>query len=184
MPQLARAKGGWSTSSVRRRSSGPASGEVRDAGESGRARAAGAGASARVCARRAELIVSDTRISLRIEEIRYEVDDDEHERHEENAALDRRQIALLDRGEHVTPEPGPAEDRFRENAAGEIVARIEAEHGDHGDQGVPEPVPQDHDALGEAFGPGGPYEVARQHLEHRRASHAGEKRDGPHAERQ
>src|SRR5207244_12497051 len=112
MPQLARSKGGWSTSSVRRRSSGPASGEVRDAGESGRAGAAGAGAgaSARVCARRAELIVSDTRISLRIEEIRYEVDDDEHERHEENAALDRRQIALLDRGEHVTPEPGPAED--------------------------------------------------------------------------
>src|ERR1051325_8689305 len=138
MPQLARSKGGWSTSSARRRSSGPAGGEVRDAGESGRAGAAGA--TARVWALRAELIVSDARISLCIEDIRYEVDDDEHERHEENAALDRREIALLDRGEHVTPEPGPTKDRFRENAAGEIVARIEAEHGDHGDEGVPEPV--------------------------------------------
>src|SRR5438034_11621865 len=135
MPQLARSKGGWSTSVARRRSSDPESGVVRGFGE-GRGVAgagAGAGAAAGVCALNAELIVSDTRISLRIEEIRHEVDDDEHDRHEQDAALDGREIALLDRGEHVPPESGPAEDRFRENAAGEIVARVEAEHRDHGD---------------------------------------------------
>src|SRR5207249_2806426 len=73
------------------------------------------------CAAKVELIVSDARISFRIEQIGDEVYDDEDDRHEEDAPLDRGEVSLVDRGEHVTSQPRPAEDRLGEDAAGEIV---------------------------------------------------------------
>src|SRR5690242_21846879 len=111
MPQLARSNGGVSTSWAIRRSSDPRSGAVRG-------RAPGGG----VWAASAELSVSDARISLRIDQVREEVHEQEHQGHEQDAPLDRGEVALFDRGEDVAAQPRPPEDRFREDAAGQVAA--------------------------------------------------------------
>src|SRR5439155_16220907 len=102
MPQLARSNGGWSSSVVRRWAREPRSGRVRGVGAAG------------VCAPSAELMVSDARISFRIEQVRQQVDQHEYDRHEEDTALDRREVAPLDRREHVAAYPRPGEDRLRQ----------------------------------------------------------------------
>src|SRR5437773_10223790 len=66
-----------------------------------------------------ELIVSDARISFRINQVRHEVDEQEHQGHEENAPLDRGEIPFLDRAQHVAAETRPSEDRLGEDAAGD-----------------------------------------------------------------
>src|SRR6266566_4204758 len=62
----------------------------------------------RLCAGReaAALIVSDARISFRIEHVGEKVDQHENHGQEQNAALDRRQIALLNRQQHVSSHAG------------------------------------------------------------------------------
>src|SRR5205809_3909672 len=80
------------------------------------------------------------RSSFRIEQVRHEVHEHEHHRHEQDAPLDGGKVALFDRAQHVAAEPRPAEDRLGENAAGEVVAGVKAEHGDHRDEGVAEAV--------------------------------------------
>src|SRR2546422_5444823 len=86
-----------------------------------------------------ELIVSDARISFRINQVRHEVDEQKHQGHEEDAPLDRGEVPLLDRAQHVAAEARPAEDRLGEDAAGEITPGVESDHGDHRDQRVAEP---------------------------------------------
>src|SRR6266536_6212133 len=118
MPQLARSNGGASISWASRCSRDPRSGTVR-------------GRPVAVWAAAVELIVNDARISLRIDQVRQEVYQQEHQGHEQYAALDRREIALLDRGEHVATQARPSEDGFREDAAGQVAARVESQYRDH-----------------------------------------------------
>src|SRR5258706_15796366 len=106
MPQVARWNGGASISWASRCSSDPLSGVVRG-------RAAG------VWAATEELNVSDARISFRIDQVRHEVHQQKHQGHEEDAPLDRGEIPLFDRAQHVAAEARPPEDGLGENAAGE-----------------------------------------------------------------
>src|SRR6185437_13939313 len=127
MPHVARLNGGASISWASRCSSDPLSGVVRG-------RAAG------VWAATAELIVSDARISFRIDQVRHEVHQQEHQGHEEDAPLNRGEIPLLDRAQHVAAEARPSENRFGEDAAGEVAPGVESYHGNHRDQRVAEAV--------------------------------------------
>src|SRR6267154_4795224 len=131
MPQVARLNGGASISWASRCSSDPLSGAVRG-------RAAG------VWAATAELIVSDARISFRIDQVRHEVHEQEHQGHEQDAPLDRGEIPLFDRAQYVAAEPRPSEDRLGEDAPGEVAPGVEPDHGDDRDQRVTEDVTQAH----------------------------------------
>src|SRR5207247_3602299 len=112
IPQLARSNGGWSSSDVSRCASDPLRGRVRG------------GAGARLCAPSAELMVSDARISFRIEQVRQQVDQHEYDRHKEDTALDRREVPPLDRREHVPPHARPGEDRLGEQAARQVAPHV------------------------------------------------------------
>src|SRR5258706_8123619 len=85
MFQVARSNGGWSSNTARRCCSEPRSGVVRGRGA--------------ICAwsESAPLIVSDARISFRIEHVSEKVDQHKDHGQEQNTALDRGQIALLNR---------------------------------------------------------------------------------------
>src|SRR6266545_7682481 len=93
---VARSNGGWSRSVVSRRSSVPRNGVVRGGG---------AGAGAGVCAETTPLIVSDARISFRIEEIGDEVHEHEDDREKQDASLNCGEVALLDRQQNVAAHP-------------------------------------------------------------------------------
>src|SRR5437870_6005982 len=99
----------------------------------------------RLCAWReaAALIVSDARISFRIEHVGEKVDQHENHGQEQNAALDRGQIALLNRQQHVSSYAGPGKYRLGENTSREIIANVESEHGDNGEQCVPKRMAAD-----------------------------------------
>src|SRR4051812_44023281 len=88
------------------------------------------------CARRetAPLIQSDARISFRIEHVSEKVDQHKDDRQEQNAALNRGQIALLDREQHVAPHAGPRKYRFGQDAARQVIAHIESQHRDDWEQ--------------------------------------------------
>src|SRR5438046_8753586 len=131
MPQGARWKGGASINCASGGWSDPLRGAVRG-------RAAG------VWAATEELIVSDARISFRINQVRHEVDEQEHQGHEENAPLDRGEIPFLDRAQHVAAETRPSEDRLGEDAAGEEAAGDGPDPGEDRDQRVTEAVTQHH----------------------------------------
>src|SRR6266566_397260 len=77
---VARSKGGWSSSAVRRCCSDPRSGVVRGRGEEGVC----------ACSDKTPLIVSDARISFRIEHVGEKVHEHKDHRQKENAALDGR----------------------------------------------------------------------------------------------
>src|SRR5882762_5233812 len=155
MPHVARLNGGTSISWASRCSSDPLSGAVRG-------RAAG------VWAAIEELIVTDARISFRIDQVRHEVHEEEYQGHEQDAPLDGGEIPLLDRAQHVAAEAGPSKDRLGEDAAGEVAPGVESDHGDDRDQRVAEAVPQDHRRLAQPLGASGADEVARQHIQHGR----------------
>src|SRR5439155_10812736 len=99
----------------------------------------------RLCAWReiAALIVSDARISFRIEHVSEKVDQHENHGQEQDAALDRRQIALLNRQQHVSAHTRPGKYRLGENTSREIIANVESEHGDNREQRVPKRMPAD-----------------------------------------
>src|SRR5262245_52896416 len=87
----------------------------------------------RDCASSAEtaaLIVSDARISFRIEHIGDEVHQHEDHGHEQNASLYGGQIPALDCEQHIAPHAGPGKYRFGQDAARQIVADIETQHRD------------------------------------------------------
>src|SRR5216684_2943039 len=109
----------------------------------------------RLCAWRAAaaLIVSDARISFRIEHVGEKVDQQENHGQEQDAALDRRQIALLNRQQHVASHAGPGKYRLGENTSGEIIANVESEHGDNRKQRVPKRMAADDAAFGKTFRP-------------------------------
>src|SRR2546427_8707124 len=125
MPQVARLNGGASISWASRCSSDPRSGTVR-------------GRVAVVWAATEELIVSDARISFRIDQVRHEVHEQKHQGHEQDAPLDRGEVPLLDRAQHVAAEARPSEDRLGADAAGEVAPEVRSDHGAHRDQGVEE----------------------------------------------
>src|SRR6266446_7081380 len=83
----------------------------------------------------AALIVSDARISFRIEHVCEKVDQHKDHGQKEDTPLDRRQIPFLKREQHITAHSGPREYRLRQDAAGQIVAHIESEHRDDRQQG-------------------------------------------------
>src|SRR5439155_23523122 len=97
----------------------------------------------RLCAWReiAALIVSDARISFRIEHVSEKVHQHEDHGKKENATLHSGQIAPLNREYHVSPDPRPGEYRLRQDAAGQIVADLQFEDGADRQQGVAQRVP-------------------------------------------
>src|SRR3954466_8143627 len=95
----------------------------------------------------AALIVSDARISFRIEHISEKVDQHEDHRQKQNAALDGRQIALLNGEQHVPPDTRPRKYRLRENAARQVVADIESQDRDDRQQRVAQRVAADDASL-------------------------------------
>jgi hypothetical protein len=125
---------------------------------------------------------SDARISFRIEQVGDEVDEHEHERQEEHRALDRGQVALGDRREDVPPHARPGEDGLGQQAAGEVVARVERQHRDDRDERGAQRVAPHHRRLAQSLGAGGAHEVAGERLAHRAARHAGEERHRAHAQ--
>src|SRR5947208_12857831 len=93
----------------------------------------------RLCAWReiAALIVSDARISFRIEHVSEKVHQHKDHGKKENTPLDGGEIALLNREQYVSPNAWPGEYRLRQDTAGQIVADIKSEDGDDRQQGVP-----------------------------------------------
>src|SRR5258706_584117 len=75
------------------------------------------------CRETAAQIVSDARISFRIEHVSEKVDQQKDHGQEQNIALDRGQIALLNRGQHVPPHARPVEFLFGQDAAVQIFAK-------------------------------------------------------------
>src|SRR5574340_722896 len=125
-PQRLWSKGGASSSRSTRRASDCA--------------AAGAGAAApamesRVARARGPAVRRRSRfdagINFGIDQVGEEVDQHEHDAQEQNAALDRGQVALLDGGENVAPHPGPREDGLGEDGPGEVAPEVESEYRDH-----------------------------------------------------
>src|SRR6266702_7828821 len=86
MFQVARSNGGWSSRRETRFSTEPR---------------------LWACRETAALIVSDARISFRIEHVGDKVDQHEDHGQKKDAALNRGEIASLNRQQHVPPHPGP-----------------------------------------------------------------------------
>src|SRR5882762_4341783 len=99
------------------------------------------------CRETAALIVSDARISFRIEHVSEKVDQHKDHGQEQNTALDRGQIALLNREQHVPPHARPGEYRFGQDAAGQIIAYVESEHRNDRQKRVAQRVPADDKSL-------------------------------------
>src|SRR6266571_3336971 len=147
MFQVARSNGGWSSRRETRFSTEPR---------------------LWACRETAALIVSDARISFRIEHVGDKVDQHKDHGQEQNAALDGRQVALLNREQHVPAHARPGEYRLGQDAAGQIVAYIESEYRDDRQQRIAQRVPANDAPLAESLG----------------ARHARQKRDRAGAQRQ
>src|SRR5437667_6503695 len=163
MFQVARSNGGWSSRRETRFSTEPR---------------------LWACRETAALIVSDARISFRIEHVGDKVDQHKDHGQEQNAALDGRQVALLNREQHVPAHARPGEYRLGQDAAGQIVAYIESEYRDDRQQRIAQRVPANDAPLAESLGARRPDEIRGQDVEHRSARHARQKRDRAGAQRQ
>src|SRR5204863_2556395 len=100
----------------------------------------------------AALIVSDARISFRIEHIGKKVHEHKDDGQEQDTALNGGQVALLNREQHVTPDARPRKDGLGEDTAGQIIADIESEYGDDREQRVAERVTADDAPLRRTLG--------------------------------
>src|SRR5690606_34070195 len=105
-------------------------------------------------------------------EVDEQVDDREHDGHEQHAALDDGVIARRDRVVHPAADAGPAEHGLGEQGAGQQRAEAEADDRYDRQQGVAQRVYSYDPALLEALGPGGPDIVLAQDVQHRGAGHA------------
>src|SRR5437879_408540 len=113
---------------------------------------------------RAEL-VPDARIEDGIERVHRQVDQDDGGDDDEVDALDDRIVALGDRLEEETPEAGQAEDGLDDHGAAEDLRDLDAEHGQHRDEGVLQAVLEHDGPLAQPLGPRGADVVLTQHLE-------------------
>src|SRR5262249_40328759 len=86
-----------------------------------------------------------SRIEERVERVDGEVHDDHDRDDEEVDALDHGIVALVDGVEEESPHAGQAEDRLEDHGTPENLRDLDAEDGDHGDQGVLQAV-LEHDA--------------------------------------
>src|SRR2546430_17405476 len=100
IPRGAGLTGGASISWASRCSSDPRSGAVR-------------GRAAVVCAATEELIVSDARISFRIDQVRHEVHEQKHQGHEEDAPLNGGENPPFGPAHHGQARPPPTREPHR-----------------------------------------------------------------------
>src|SRR2546426_10781316 len=98
-------------------------------------------------------LVTDAGIEDGIERVHGEIDENDRGDDDEVDALDDRIVALGDRLEEEAPKPGQPEDRLDDDGAAEDLRDLDAEHGEHGDEGVLQAVLEDHGALAEPLGP-------------------------------
>src|SRR5580765_2271279 len=128
-------------------------------------------------------VIADARIEDRVEEVHGEVDDHEGRRDEQYPALHQRIVARLDGAHHHGPEPGPGEDRLRQDGAAQEEAHLHPQHRDDRVDRVLEHVAADDGALGQALGARRADIVLADDLEHARAREPRERGGGRRAER-
>src|SRR5213594_1032710 len=112
-------------------------------------------------------LVANAGIDDGIERVHGQVDEDDGADHDEVDALDHGIVALGDGLEEEAPKPGQPEDRLDDDGAAEDLRDLDAEHGEHGDEGVLQAVLEDHGALAEPLGPRCADVILAQHLEER-----------------
>src|SRR5262245_56619874 len=98
--------------------------------------------------------VADPGIEPGIAHVHEEVDEHDDGGEEEHGPLDDRVVPELHGVEHQAAHAGLEEDELHDHGASEQHGELLPDHGDHGDEGVLEGMPQDHRALAVAFGPG------------------------------
>src|ERR1043166_526632 len=110
-------------------------------------------------------LVTDAGVEDGIERVHSQVDQDDGGDDDEVDALDDRIVALADRLEEEAPESGQAEDGLDDHGPAEDLRDLDAEHGQHGDEGVLQAVLEHDGALAEPLGPRGADVILAQYLE-------------------
>src|SRR6185503_18564887 len=92
----------------------------------------------------ADLGEADTGIQVAIQKIHDDVERDEEDRDDENAALNQRVIPLDDGGEQHAPDTRDREDLLDDDGASEQLPDLNAEQRHHHDEPVLERVAAEH----------------------------------------
>src|SRR3954470_14088973 len=116
--------------------------------------------------------VPHSRVEERVDHVDDQVQQDDEERAEQDGALDRRQIALLDRVEGQAADAGDVEDRLGEDGAAEQDAEVQAEDRDDRRDRRAHAVLEDDASLPEALRAGGAYVVLVEHIDEVRSHEA------------
>src|SRR5215218_5245463 len=114
--------------------------------------------------------IANPRVEEDVEDVDQEIDQhvDASDRH--HRPLDQRIVAPADTLDDEPPHAGDREDGLRHHRAAEQPAQRVANHGDGGDQRVPQRMANDDHAPWQPLGEGGPHVILAQHVEHRGAN--------------
>src|SRR5438874_3500485 len=127
-------------------------------------------------------VIADPRIQVAVDHVGDQVEhDDDHRGHDE-VRHHRVVIRVLQALDEVIADPVEREDRLRDDRAAEQSTEVERGDRHDRDEGVPEDMAHDHAPFRDAFGACGPYVVAVDHVEHRRAHVSAVQREADDAE--
>src|SRR4051812_6635320 len=99
---------------------------------------------------RSDNSVPHARVEERVEDVDHQVQGDDEEGPDDDDALHRRQVGLLDRVEREAPDAGDVEHRLGEDGAAEQDAEVEAEDGDDRRDRRAHAMAEDHGPLAQA----------------------------------
>src|SRR5882672_1273581 len=122
-------------------------------------------------------VMTHPRIGQGVEDIDDQIDHHEGEAEDQHGALHQRIIAGQDRLHHHAADARQREHLLDDHGAADRGAEQDAGGGDDQDQRIAQRVFADGPPLAESLGAGGADVVLAEHVEHRRARHAGKKAD-------
>src|SRR3954447_200947 len=126
-----------------------------------------------VTSRRAKLLVPHARVEERVDDVDYQVEEDDEEGAHQDRPLHGRQVALLDGVEGEAPDAGDVEDGLGEDSPAEEDPEVEPEDGDDRRDGRAHAVLEDDGPLAQALRAGGADVVLGHRLEQVAAQEAG-----------
>src|SRR5687768_1587698 len=112
------------------------------------------------------LVIADARIDDRVEYVRHQASQYDHDGENEARGHDDRVVALEDRVHDHASHAGPCKDHFHEDGAAEQQWYVQAEQRDHGNERVTQRVLHDDFAAGQSLCPGRANVILANDFEH------------------
>src|SRR5262249_1438277 len=116
-------------------------------------------------------LVLDARVGIPVQDVRGQIDEHGDKGHEQDRALDHREIPHADRLDDEPADAGKGEHGLHEHRAREHEPELERHHRDDGQERVAEGVAADDQALPDTLGARGPDVVLVEHVDHAGPGH-------------